>query len=71
MCDWSHATASIFVKINLEDTLPPTILEFVNQLQELPDDKIAERAIQFGSTLRGTCSYWNKSRVELKNMINQ
>ena len=29
----SNATASVFVKINLEDTLSPTILELVNQLQ--------------------------------------
>ena len=28
----SNATAFVFVKINLEDTLPPTILELVNQL---------------------------------------
>ena len=28
----SNAAASIFVKKNLEDTLPPTILELVNEL---------------------------------------
>ena len=28
----SNATTSIFVKTNLEDTLPSTILELVNQL---------------------------------------
>ena len=39
----STFTASIFVKINLEDTLPPTILELVNQLQDMPNDKIGER----------------------------
>ena len=67
----SHATASFFVKINLEDTLPPTILELVNQLQDMPNDKIGERVTRFGYSLHGTCSYWNKSRVELTNMINQ
>ena len=35
----SNATASVFVKINIEDTLPPTILELVNQLQDMPNEK--------------------------------
>ena len=39
----SNATASVFVKINLEDTLPPTILELVDQLQDMPNEKIGER----------------------------
>ena len=38
-----HATTSVFVKIILEHTLPPTILEFVNQFQDMPNDKIGER----------------------------
>ena len=33
----SNATTSIFVKTNLEDTLPPTIVELVNQLQDMPN----------------------------------
>ena len=71
MCHRSNATASIFVKINLEDTLPPTILELVNQLQDMPNDKIGDRVTIFGSSLCGTRSYWNKSRAKLTNMINQ
>ena len=67
----SNATAYVFVKKNLEDTLPPTVLELVNQLQDMPNEKIGERVTRFGSSLRGTRSYWNKSRVELTNMINQ
>ena len=67
----SNATASIFFKINLEDTLPPTILELVNQLQDMPNDKIGDRVTIFGSSLCGTRSYWNKSRAKLTNMINQ
>ena len=39
----SNSTASSFVKINLEDTLPPIILELVNQLQDMPNEKIGER----------------------------
>ena len=67
----SNATASVFFKINLEDTLPPTILELVNQLQDIPNQKIGERIARFGSSLRGTRSYWKKSRPKLTNMINQ
>ena len=37
----------------------------------MPNEKIGERVTIFGSSLRGTRSYWNKSRVELINMINQ
>ena len=50
---------------------PPTIVDLVNQLQDMPNDKIGERVTRFGSSLCGTCSYWNKSRVELTNMIDQ
>ena len=67
----SHATTSIFVKINLEDMLPPTLLEIVSQLQDISNDKIGERVAHFGSSLCGTRSYWNKSRDELTNMNNQ
>ena len=37
----------------------------------MPDDKIGDWFTRFGSSLHGTCSYWNKSRAELTNMINQ
>ena len=67
----SNTTASIFVKRNLENTLPPIVHELVNQLQDVLNAKIGERVVRFGSSLRGTRSYWNKSRVELTNMINQ
>ena len=55
----------------MEDTLPPTVHELVNQLEDMPNDKIGERVAIFGSSLHGTRSYWNKSRAELTNMINQ
>ena len=67
----SNATTFIFVKTNLEDTLPPTILDLVNQLQDMPNQKIGEWVKWFGSSLRGTRLYWKKSRAELTNMINQ
>ena len=58
-------------KKNLEDTLPPTVHELVNQLQDMPNDKIGEWVVRFGYSLCGTRSYWNKSRTELTNMTNQ
>ena len=67
----SNSIAFVFVKKNLGDTLPPTVHELANQLQDMPIDKIGERVTIFGSSLRGTRSYWNKSRAELTNMINQ
>ena len=33
----SNSIASIFVKKNIEDTLPPTVLELVNQLEDMPN----------------------------------
>ena len=71
MCHQSNTTASIFVKKNIEDTLPPMLLEPVNQLEDMPNENIGERVARFGYSLCGTHSYWNKSRVELTNMINQ
>ena len=67
----SNSTAFVFFKKNLEDTLPPTVFEPVNQLQDMPNEKIGERVARFGSSLCGTCLYWNKSRAELTNIINQ
>ena len=49
MCHQSNAIASIFVKINLEDTLPPIILELVNQLQDMNNDEIGDWVARFGS----------------------
>ena len=37
----------------------------------MPNQKIGERVTRFVSSLHGTCSYWNKSRDELTNMINK
>ena len=48
MCHRSNSTAFVFVKKNVEDTLPLTIHELVNQLQDMPNDKIGERVSRFG-----------------------
>ena len=63
----SNATTYVFVKINLEYTLPTTRLELVNQLQDMPNEKIGHRVARFGSSLRRTHSYGTK--VELNSQI--
>ena len=37
----------------------------------MPNDRISDRVVRFGSSLHVTHTYWNKNRVELTNMINQ
>ena len=67
----SNTTTFVFIKKNLEDTLPPTLLELVNQLEDMPNEKIGERVARSGSSLCGTRFYRNKNyRAELTNMIN-
>ena len=56
----SQATAAIFVKCNLEDTLPTTISALRTQLNHMLDSHVADHAMHFGYALRGTCSFWNK-----------
>ena len=48
MCHRSNATASIFVKINLEDTLPPTILDLLNNCKTSLVRKLVSRSQGLG-----------------------
>ena len=61
MRDRSNATTSVFVKTNLEDTLPSTLLELVNQLQDMPNQKIGEWVARFGYSFT-----WNMFILEQK-----
>lgn len=67
----SQGIALVFVKKNAEDCIPTTIETLCTHMQEFPDSQLAEQLMHFGSSLRGTHSYWNKCRGELSNMINQ
>ena len=67
----SQATASVFVKRNLEDTLPTTVSALLTQLDQVPNSHVADHAMRFGSSLCGTCSFWSKKRGELSDMITQ
>ena len=67
----SQATAAVFVKRNLADTLPATVSALRTQLSHLPDSRVADHAMRFASSLRGTRSFWSKRRGELCDMITQ
>ena len=59
----SQATAAVFVKRNLADTLPATVSALRTQLSHLPDSRVADHAMRFASSLRGTrscctCCLW-------------
>ena len=60
MCHRSQATTTVFVKRNLADTLPATVLALCTQVSHLPDSHVVDHAMRFGSTLRGTRSVYNK-----------
>ena len=53
----SQATAAIFPKKHLHDNSPTTVEELRHQLFDLPDNKLAEHLMWFGSYLRGTRAY--------------
>jgi len=67
----SQATTSFFVKKNIGDGFPTSIQELNIRLQQFPDDKLAEQVMRFGSSLRGTRSFWHKAKNELTDMISQ
>ena len=71
MCHRSQATVAVFVKHNLANTLPATVSALRTQLSQMPDSRVADHAMCFGSALRGTRSFWNKRGGELCDMITQ
>ena len=67
----SQATAFVFVKHNLEDTLPTMVSALLTQLDQVPYSHVADHAMWFGASLRRKHSFWNKKRGELYDMITQ
>lgn len=41
------------------------------RLEQFPDEQLAEQVMRFGSSLRGTRSFWHKAKNELTDMISQ
>jgi hypothetical protein len=67
-----HSQATIFfVKKNIHDKSPTTIQDLCQQLIDLPDNKLVEHLMHFGSSLRGTRAYWTKCCTELTDMITK
>ena len=67
----SQSTASVFVKKSIEDNLPATAADLRQHLLDLQHSALPDQIMRFGSSLRGTQSYWNKCRGELGDMITQ
>ena len=65
----SHATAVVFINKHLHDNSPTTTEKLCHQLSNLPNNKLVEHLMQFGSSLIGTREYWTKCRSELTDMI--
>ena len=51
MCHRIQETTAVFVKNNIHDNSPTTILDLRQQLIDLPDNKLVEHLMHFGSTL--------------------
>jgi hypothetical protein len=66
-----QTTAAVFVKKNIHDNSPTTIETLLQQLIDLPDNKLADHLMHFGSSLGGTRAYWTKCHTELTHMITQ
>ena len=66
----SQGISSMFVKKNLEDSIPTTIENLHLHIQQIPNTQLVEEMMHFGSSLRGTHAYWSKHCGELMNMIN-
>jgi len=67
----SQAIVAVFVKKNLHDNSPTTIQDLCQQLINLPDNKLDENVMCFGSSLSGTWAYWTKCHTKPTNMITQ
>ncbi|XP_059064746.1 uncharacterized protein LOC131856825 [Cryptomeria japonica] len=63
-------SSAAFAKRNLQD-MPITINELRQHMENIPQSNLADRLIRFGTTLRGTRSYWAKCRAKLTDMLHQ
>ena len=66
----AQASSTVFVKKNMTE-LPTTVDELRENLQNLPNSKIADRLMRFGHVLRGTRAYWSKCHGELCDLVQK
>lgn len=71
MCYRSQATASVFIKRDLANTLSATIANLHQHLQQLPPSTIPYQIMHFSSSLRLKRAFCTKARGELSDMIIQ
>ena len=66
-----QSTIAIFMKQNIKSGIPTTIGDLRRQLLECPKDNLSDSLMWFGSSLRGTRSFWAKNKSELSDMVDQ
>jgi hypothetical protein len=62
--------SAVFVKRSFQD-MPITINELREHMENMPHNNLADRLMRFGTSLRGTRSYWAKCKAELTDMLHQ
>ncbi|XP_059076593.1 uncharacterized protein LOC131875899 [Cryptomeria japonica] len=63
-------SSAVFVKKSLQE-MPITINELREHMENIPHSHLVDRLMRFGTTLRGTRSYWAKCRAELFDLLHQ
>ncbi|XP_059070553.1 uncharacterized protein LOC131860191 [Cryptomeria japonica] len=63
-------SSAVFVKRGFHD-MPITINELRQHMENMPQSHLANRLMRFGTSLRGTRSYWAKCCAELTDMLHQ
>lgn len=66
----AQSSSVVFVKRNFQDS-PITINELREHMENMPYNNLADRLMRFGTSLRGTWSYWAKSKGELIDLLEQ
>ena len=67
----SQDSTVVFVQKSMHKKAPTTIEDLRSLVCNLPEQKLAESLMRFGSSIRGTRAYWNKCRSELTYIITQ
>ena len=60
----------MLVKRNFKD-MPITINELRQCMENTPHSNLADKLMRFGTSLRGTRSYWEKSHAGLIDLLHQ
>ncbi|XP_059068758.1 uncharacterized protein LOC131859203 [Cryptomeria japonica] len=63
-------SSSVFVKRSFRD-MPITINKLRQHMENMPRSNLADKLMRFGTSLRGTRSYWAKCCAELTDMLHQ